>query len=470
MSIDKDNMMIENPKDEDILSNNNDQSEPDEIWQNVYNNNMNPNIEEPMGEKEEEEEDDENVNGNENYPLNINDPNNNNNIINNEFINSIIQSKDDKNGKNSNMSNNPSNGASNNCTFINQKNDSSTNDETKKEKTPIDIHLKKEIYFMNIIQNYIVKNSFIQLVNKCIKFNDFDFKDDDKNEKMLKLIRERYGLENFLCLIVKSQRNLQKLYFDNKNKKKVVKVAPVEKKTKIPAQSQKPPNFDVKNINKEFEMMNMAIKMDNDAKKKKEKPKKPEKPEKPKVSMEDLNKQIDDILIGRMKSFLNQYEKENTVDSGNDINEINTSSKKKSKKSMNENDINSLKKSDIITTSNNNNNANNDNKDNILGLSVHLHKDENNQIYKYYFHHNIDQGLAGFYCSDKRCSGSGSYNIENKKFVITSEHSIPYDQHAYVIQPLANEQKLFKEFQKRAHKEAQLFKKENGRSNIFWYN
>jgi hypothetical protein len=114
-------------------------------------------------------------------------------------------------------------------------------------------------------------------------------------------------------------------------------------------------------------------------------------------------------------------------------------------------------------------NPNNPNLSN-LGLSVHLHKDENNKIYKYYLHHYMHQGLAAFYCSDKRCSGSARYAIESKKFEISSNHSIPYEKHTYISQPFPNDQRLFKEFAKRYHKEAQLFKQANGRSNIFWYN
>jgi len=48
---------------------------------------------------------------------------------------------------------------------------------------------------------------------------DIEFDETNKNEKFLKLIRDRVGLEKFLSLIVKSQRGLQK-YFIKKRKAK----------------------------------------------------------------------------------------------------------------------------------------------------------------------------------------------------------------------------------------------------------
>jgi len=105
-----------------------------------------------------------------------------------------------------------------------------------------------------------------------------------------------------------------------------------------------------------------------------------------------------------------------------------------------------------------------------LGLSVHLHKDKDKHIYKYYLHHHMKEGLAAYYCSDKRCTGSAKYTIDTKNFEIASEHSIPYDKHSYICKPFPNDQRLFREFEKRNYFEAQLFKQANGRSNIFWYN
>ena len=105
-----------------------------------------------------------------------------------------------------------------------------------------------------------------------------------------------------------------------------------------------------------------------------------------------------------------------------------------------------------------------------LGLSVHLHKDENKNIFKYYLHHYMNESIAAYYCSDKKCSASAKYYIETKKFEIASEHSIPFEKHCYVSKPFPNDQRLFKEFAKRNFSEAQLFKQANKRSNIFWYN
>jgi len=104
------------------------------------------------------------------------------------------------------------------------------------------------------------------------------------------------------------------------------------------------------------------------------------------------------------------------------------------------------------------------------GISVHLHKDDRKNIFKYYLHHYMNDGWAAFYCSDKRCTGSAKYNIESKKFEIYSPHSLTYGEHFYVNNPFPNDQRLFKEFQRRNFNEAQLFKQPNGKSNIYWYN
>ena len=437
----------------------------------------------PLDDEKKEEEKDERGNQKDDISLNIKK--------NNKLMSPIIPTKDDK----SDISNN----ISNNCISIfNQRND--MNKEIKKEKFPSFISYKKQKYFKNIIKNYIVKNSFINLIKICLQMNDTDFKENDNNEKILKLIREKYGLESFLCLIIKAQRELQALYFENKNKNRLrnSKVSPIRSVVSV-SKSPSLANYDVRDINKELEMMNVTITNNNNINTTTTTKSK----EKPKINFEELNKEINDILIGKMNSNSNKSEKENTINTSSDKNEINTSSNKNDEKSINKSDVNKQNKYDngvkissnisvvnrnsndkndistTISTSTNNkyysplSNSNNSININIntmnLGLSVHLHKDEENKIYKYYLHHHMNEEIAVFYCSDKRCSGSARYSVESKRFEISTNHSIPYEKHSYIVSPFPNDQKLFKEFQRRSQREAQLFKQENGRSNIFWY-
>ena len=437
----------------------------------------------PLDDEKKEEEKDERGNQKDDISLNIKK--------NNKLMSPIIPTKDDK----SDISNN----ISNNCISIfNQRND--MNKEIKKEKFPSFISFKKQKSFKNIIKNYIVKNSFINLIKICLQMNDTDFKENDNNEKILKLIREKYGLESFLCLIIKAQRELQALYFENKNKNRLrnSKVSPIRSVVSV-SKSPSLANYDVRDINKELEMMNVTITNNNNINTTTTTKSK----EKPKINFEELNKEINDILIGKMNSNSNKSEKENTINTSSDKNEINTSSNKNDEKSINKSDVNKQNKYDngvkissnisvvnrnsndkndistTISTSTNNkyysplSNSNNSININIntmnLGLSVHLHKDEENKIYKYYLHHHMNEEIAVFYCSDKRCSGSARYSVESKRFEISTNHSIPYEKHSYIVSPFPNDQKLFKEFQRRSQREAQLFKQENGRSNIFWY-
>ena len=459
----------------DILIQTHGQTEHDATCQNENNNIMNP-VEEGKGEHGIQKDD---------ISLNIKE--------NNKLMSPIIPTRDDK----SDISNN----ISHNCISIFNQRNYMNKKEIKKEKFPSFISFKKQKYFKNIIKNYIVKNSFINLIKICLQMNDIDFKENDNNEKILKLIREKYGLESFLCLIIKAQRELQALYFENKNKNRLrnSKVSPIKSVVSV-NKSPSLANYDVRDINKELEMMNLTITNNNNINTTTTKSK-----EKPKINFEELNKEINDILIGKMNSTSNKSEKENTINTDTDKNEINTSSNKNDEKSINKSDVNKQSKYDngvkissnisvvnknqndkndittTISTSNNNNkyysplsNSNN-NSINInintmnLGLSVHLHKDEENKIYKYYLHHHMNEGIAVFYCSDKRCSGSARYSIESKRFEISTNHSIPYEKHSYIVSPFPNDQKLFKEFQRRSQREAQLFKQENGRSNIFWY-
>ena len=225
------------------------------------------------------------------------------------------------------------------------------------------------------------------------------------------------------------------------------------------------------------------------------------------ITYEDLNKEITDILNGTATKMVKK------TDDADNENQINTSSNQNDEKieykyelKNDKNDYNELKsersdykydlkndrnevKNDLTSIFSNNDaysiNDNSETQSNVnslfsqpsintssmsLGLSVHLHKDQFRHIFKYYLHHHMKEGFAAFYCSDKRCTGSAKYTIENKKFEIASDHSIPYENHTYIAKPFPNDQRLFKEFERRNFNEAQLFKQANGRSNIFWYN
>ena len=460
----------------------------------------------------------------------------------------------------------------------------------------------------NVIQNYIVKYDFKKLVELSLQVKNSDFHENDRNEKFLKLIRDKFGLEKFMCMLIDGQRDLQKAYFSKKRLKKMppppkstyetnnantITSNKVNTPTKITNNNNNTNtntntytntsnnsniivNNDISSINKAIinslnaaknnpvkitanlnnmdmneaelnanieEILNSKItvpipKVDKPdpkvlkEKKRLEKEKEKEKRErekaleremkerekelkaKMKVTYEDLNKEITDILNGTATKM--NKKKENIDGNGglgalsnsnsniistkplgvNDNNIITTTTGNISSnnpytsiyRNENKNDTNSMTGnndsmsmndfSDIQSTSSfaplNNTltlpNYNAHAQMMSLGLSVHLHKDDSKRIFKYYLHHIVKEGLAAYYCSDKRCNGSAKYYIDTKKFEISSDHNIQYENHCYVVKPFPNDQRLFKEFAKRNFSESQLIKQNNGRSNIFWYN
>jgi hypothetical protein len=73
-------------------------------------------------------------------------------------------------------------------------------------------NIKKEIYIIHAIQNYIIRNSFQKMVKAVLQIDDIDFDENIKNEKFLRLVREKLGPEKLLLLMIKSERGLQKFF------------------------------------------------------------------------------------------------------------------------------------------------------------------------------------------------------------------------------------------------------------------
>jgi len=106
-----------------------------------------------------------------------------------------------------------------------------------------------------------------------------------------------------------------------------------------------------------------------------------------------------------------------------------------------------------------------------LGLGVHFHKDENDNIYKYCLHHFLGETRAIFYCSDKQCKSIAKYDVESKDFAVTIPHSKPHAQHNYIMN-FDTEKKdkiIFLDFQKKDYKEGQVFRKGEGKRIVQWY-
>ena len=107
-----------------------------------------------------------------------------------------------------------------------------------------------------------------------------------------------------------------------------------------------------------------------------------------------------------------------------------------------------------------------------LGLGVHFHKDENDNIYKYCLHHFLGETRAIFYCSDKQCKSIAKYDVETKVFTITIDHSKSHSQHNYILN-FDSEKKdkiIFLDFKKKSYKEGQVFRKGEGKRIVQWYN
>jgi len=106
-----------------------------------------------------------------------------------------------------------------------------------------------------------------------------------------------------------------------------------------------------------------------------------------------------------------------------------------------------------------------------LGLGLHLHKDENNNIYKYCLHHFLGETIAIFYCSDKECKSVANYDVDSKTFTVTVDHSKTHEQHNYIMnfESEKRDKLIVLEFQKKTFKEGQVFRKGEGKRIVQWY-
>lgn len=183
--------------------------------------------------------------------------------------------------------------------------------------------------------------------------------------------------------------------------------------------------------------------------------------------------------------------KENKKDNNHSLsqpapNKIFTSKKQNDDNSINNNDNNNVKneddndevKIDLEEKTQDNNqkgNINNNNSSRFrkeLGLGVHFHKDDKDNIYKYCLHHFLGETRAIFYCSDKQCKSIAKYDVDTKVFTITVEHSKTHAQHNYILN-FESEKKdkiIFLDFQKKNYKEGQVFRKGEGKRIVQWYN
>ena len=107
-----------------------------------------------------------------------------------------------------------------------------------------------------------------------------------------------------------------------------------------------------------------------------------------------------------------------------------------------------------------------------LGLGFHLHKDDNDKIYKYSLHHFLGETLAIFYCSDKECNSVAKYDVDSKAFTVTSEHSKTHEQHIYIknFESEKRDKAIMIDFKKKNFKEGQVFRKGEGKRIVQWYN
>ena len=104
-------------------------------------------------------------------------------------------------------------------------------------------------------------------------------------------------------------------------------------------------------------------------------------------------------------------------------------------------------------------------------LGEHLHKESGGKIYKYLKHHmRVTKGFV-FNCADRKCKSKGLYDIETMNFKIILKHTIPYEQHNYIMNKSKfNQYKtIFFFFNKRNCTEAQVFKNEAGNKLVKWY-
>ena len=98
---------------------------------------------------------------------------------------------------------------------------------------------------------------------------------------------------------------------------------------------------------------------------------------------------------------------------------------------------------------------------NNKGLGLHLHKNKYGVIYKYLLHR-MDNNKGWFYCSDRNCKGVGILSLKNKKFQITRDHTLRYQDHNFYTRILPNEINLFKDFKNLPKNDVQIIYKCDG--------
>ena len=105
---------------------------------------------------------------------------------------------------------------------------------------------------------------------------------------------------------------------------------------------------------------------------------------------------------------------------------------------------------------------------NNKGLGLHLHKYKNGEIYKYLLHR-MDNAKGWFYCSDRNCKGVGILSLKNKKFQITRDHTLKYQEHNFYTRILPNEIGLFKDFRHYDKNDVQIIYKYDGGAFAVFY-
>ena len=102
------------------------------------------------------------------------------------------------------------------------------------------------------------------------------------------------------------------------------------------------------------------------------------------------------------------------------------------------------------------------------GLSLHFHKDEIGNVYKYSKHHFFGKEICVFYCCDKECRATANYYMNTLRFVLVNKHNKEYNDHIYVKKP-DRDRKVMDDLKKRPEHEGQMFKRSDGSKLVKWY-
>jgi len=102
------------------------------------------------------------------------------------------------------------------------------------------------------------------------------------------------------------------------------------------------------------------------------------------------------------------------------------------------------------------------------GLSLHFHKDEMGNVYKYSKHHFFGKDICVFYCCDKECRATANYFMNTLRFVLVNKHNKEYNDHIYIQKP-DRDRKVMDDLKKRPEHEGQMFKRPDGSKLVKWY-